>query len=258
MREIHEITQFRVLPSTTSAVRSQITGNGTVSVIAFQTNRVTVIAKDSAGNNIGTGGDVFRIGIFNQCTPTGYFDCAQVPGSKNIVGSPIIANMADVGDGSYYYDYAVQLDGVLTIQVLLLTPNIKGEFFNNDNWSGTPAVTNYTKTIDYDWGDGNITPQRDDNVTAKFSFTLRPPATNLYTIRIQPDGNGIAKLYLGGTLLNPDYTIGFSDYYEMTLNAGQSYSVKIKYQEVSMLAFMRMYWFTDSISNDEIIPFEYT
>lgn len=48
--------------------QSEITGVGTTSAVALTPQRVTVIAKDSAGVQLTSGGDLIMIEIHNQCT----------------------------------------------------------------------------------------------------------------------------------------------------------------------------------------------
>lgn len=52
----------------TDASQSVVSGNGTNTVQAFKTYRVTVTAKDCRGVLIGHGGNNFVIEIYNQCT----------------------------------------------------------------------------------------------------------------------------------------------------------------------------------------------
>ena len=72
----------RSMVGVADSTNSVVSGNGTSSVVAFQTYRITVTAKDGAGNNIGQGGDKFNIGIFNQCTPNADFTWTKVTGAR--------------------------------------------------------------------------------------------------------------------------------------------------------------------------------
>lgn len=47
---------------------STITGIGVVGIVAYDTVTVTVIAKDSAGMNVGVGGETLTIEVHNECT----------------------------------------------------------------------------------------------------------------------------------------------------------------------------------------------
>lgn len=48
--------------------QSTITGTGVQALVAFQTVTVTVTAKDSSGNNIGSGGQTLKVEVHNECT----------------------------------------------------------------------------------------------------------------------------------------------------------------------------------------------
>ena len=100
----------RRLTGVTDPIKSVVSGNGTSNVIAFQTYRVMVTAKDGTGANIGHGGDIFYIGIFNQCTPNSDFTWTEVSSARQVLSSPIVTKMSDNGDGTYYYDYSVLFD----------------------------------------------------------------------------------------------------------------------------------------------------
>lgn len=54
----------------TNATYCVLSGNGTsgTSVIAFETYQIVLTAKDSSGTSIGSGGNVFIVEIYNNCT----------------------------------------------------------------------------------------------------------------------------------------------------------------------------------------------
>ena len=60
-----------------------------------------VTAKDSLGNNISVGGDMFYIRFSNECSITSQVSWSQVIGAANVLASPIEALMTDNGNGTY-------------------------------------------------------------------------------------------------------------------------------------------------------------
>ena len=171
----------RELASIVDSTKSVVSGNGTSTVITFQTYRVMATAKDGTGANIGHGGDIFYIGIFNQCTPNSDLTWTEVPSARQVLSSPIITTMNDNGDGTYYYDYSVQLDGIITVQVVLKNNGAYSTWYDNNSWSGSPSVYNLSSTIDYNWSSGLITPSSGDFVTAIFKLEIKAPTTDSYT-----------------------------------------------------------------------------
>ena len=97
--------------------------------------------------------------------------------------SPIQGSMTDNGDGTYYFDYSVPLDGAVTIVVQLLTAgNVYGEWFANTDCSGSPGLTNYTSNINFYWSSGtNIVLSQSTLVSGKIYAKLKPTVTDTYT-----------------------------------------------------------------------------
>lgn len=106
-----------------SASDSIISGNGTNSVVAFEVNRITVTAYDSSGGLLGVGGELLAVEIYNECRSAAQFECNDL-GGVSVLPSPIIGLMTDNNDGTYHYDYTVDLDGIITVQVLHLNMGV--------------------------------------------------------------------------------------------------------------------------------------
>ena len=224
----------------TDPVKSVVSGNGTLSVIAFQTNRITLTAKDSTGINIGHGGDMFYIRISNECTPNSDFTWTEVSGARQVLSSLIITTMIDNGDGTYYYDYSVQLDGTITVLVALKQNGAYSIWYDNEKWSGSPSVYNVSSTIDYNWGTGLVTPTNSDLVSVIFRFFITVPISDAYTFYSNSNDNWC--LYVDGVLKFNNCGSQRIQQITIDLVQNQLYSLTIKYIEFYSQAYIHFYW----------------
>ena len=239
--QIYLSSTTRNLASTTDPAKSVVSGNGTLSVVAFQTNRITVTAKDSTGTNIGHGGDTFYVNIFNQCIPNFDFTWTEVSGARQVLSSPITTIMIDNGDGAYYFDYSVQLDGTITVLVALKQNGAYSTWYDNDSWSGSPSVYNISSTIDYNWGSGFVTPTKADYVTAIFAFKIIAPKSDTYIFSTYSDDD--CSLYLDGVVIFNSWTSSMrTQQATINLNQNQIYNIIIKYRETYGGALIHFYW----------------
>ena len=157
MRE--SLKQERRLASSTSASASIVSGTGVASnIYAFTTYTITVTAKDSSGNNKGTGGRIFLIQISNKWTMVDAYNWNVDSGAKQTISHLIYEKMTDNGDGTYSYNYSVSFDGAITILVKLVTGNgINAVWYSGTTWSGSPIFTttypaiNIEKNSDTNW-----------------------------------------------------------------------------------------------------------
>jgi hypothetical protein len=156
-----------------------VSGNGTVKVMPFVNQRVEVIARDSFGVALTTGGAHFRIEIYNECNPTSDYQWVEVGGAIQVLSSPIISDMQDNGDGTYYYDYTLTREGPVIVQVILLTNGLTMNCYPNPSWSGSPTVSTSVNNLDIQWGQGSPFSQND-----YFSWTFigyfQSPTTETY------------------------------------------------------------------------------
>ncbi|HEU4434202.1 MAG TPA: glycoside hydrolase family 3 C-terminal domain-containing protein [Pyrinomonadaceae bacterium] len=122
-------------------------------------------------------------------------------------------------------------------------PGVKAEYFNNQELRG-PAVTVRTdKSIDFDWGRYNPTPELSgNNFSVRWTGKLKAPETGNYTLGFTADDG--ARLYIDGKLLveawssNPTKTVTK----EIALEGGRSYDLRMEYFQYQRENIAKLVW----------------
>jgi len=128
------------------------------------------------------------------------------------------------------------------------TPGLRGEYFNNRDFSGEPRLVRTDAKVDFNWG--SLAPGDGINVdgfAVRWTGKITAPDTGTYTIGGR--GNGPLKIWLDGKLVVEELTNRRTRnaLKEIELEAGRSYYIKIEYQEQSNTgAQMRLVWRTPS------------
>lgn len=172
----------------TSHMLSVVSGSGIEESFGFVTNSVHVQAVDEQGNDRTTGGDFFFLHIEQLCYVTDNYRCDLSLLQDNVATLPIIKQMTDNGDGTYYADYLVPEAGTMTVSVVLLRQGgLYAEYFNNAFLDGVPALTRVENFLDYEWGEGLVTEEAGDFVSVHWYGKLRAPITEDFTFILSGD-----------------------------------------------------------------------
>ncbi|MDA3800487.1 MAG: PA14 domain-containing protein [Kiritimatiellae bacterium] len=130
---------------------------------------------------------------------------------------------------------------------------LKSTFYKGDSENRNSKLTKTTKTvrnIDFDWKDKNPYGGTPDNFTAIFEGRLTPTISGEFEFTIAGDDRAI--LWLDGreivNLRNAGSATG-----KANLVANKDYKLKMKYQEDTGDAFVKMYWQTAGLPK-EIVP----
>jgi hypothetical protein len=107
---------------------------------------IIVTAKDSSGNNIGTGGEKVYIRINNHWTRAANMVWTDVPTSTDVLGSTIEAQMIDNADGTYSYTTNLSVLGYLTIEVMnTVTSGVQSTFYDSTTVGVGTSYTNSSR-----------------------------------------------------------------------------------------------------------------
>jgi cysteine-rich repeat protein len=208
---------------------------------AFQTYTITLVAKDSSGDDVGTGGSTLIVEIRNKCTISGVIwvtdTSAKLPLSASIVG-----DMTDHGNGTYTFDFSINQSGEVSILVIdASSKGVSGEYYRTTNLSGSIAVSNTSSDLNLNWGLDGL-PGQNDNWSAKFTTYIRPPYSGTYSINVAQD-NWVSFFWDGVLRINK---FGMHDVWDdnfaVTLTAGQLYPIEINFVEFDGYAYVIVSW----------------
>jgi hypothetical protein len=145
---------------------------------------------------------------------------------------------------------------------------ISGQYFDNPNFSGSPAFTRQDVRIDFDWQlsapGGSNSPDFKrvgaDNFSVRWAGQLIPRFTETYTFRTTSD-DGV-RLWIRPTgssswiqLVNDWGPHGaMDDTGSFALVAGQTYDIRMDYYELSGAAVARLAWSSPSTPEEVIDP----
>jgi beta-glucosidase len=107
---------------------------------------------------------------------------------------------------------------------------LTGEYFDNEDLSGEPALSRTDATINFRWGLGSFAPgHKQGQFSARWTGTFIPPTTGPFTFYTSSD-DGV-RLYVGGNLVIDDWTPHSEtvDSYTARYQAGKTYEIRLEY-----------------------------
>lgn len=110
---------------------------------------------------------------------------------------------------------------------------LKGEYFNNENLEGTPALVRTDPHVDFHWGDGSYAPNAPaDHFSARWTGYFVPKKSGNYTFYTNSD-DGV-RLYLDEEQLINDWQRHSEtvNSYVRRLEAGKPYKIRLEYFEM--------------------------
>lgn len=116
-----------------------------------------------------------------------------------------------------------------------------GRFWNNKNFSGTPALERFDNTIDFNWGGGAPDPKvGDDNFSAIWTRRVGfQPGTYRFTATM----DDAMRVYLDNTLIIDSWTD--SQEHTMTKDtyiSGGEHDLRVEYYEAGGMAVAKFSW----------------
>jgi hypothetical protein len=131
---------------------------------------------------------------------------------------------------------------------------LKGEYFNNMNLTGQPALTR-TENVGFNWGGASPgEPIGTDLFSVRWTGSLTPPESGLYTFSTNSD-DGV-RLWVGGdSVVNnwSDHSATVNPGVPIYLEAGEPVSIRMEFYENGGDAVAQLLWRGPGIEN-QIIP----
>jgi subtilisin-like proprotein convertase family protein len=130
---------------------------------------------------------------------------------------------------------------------------VRAEYFADMAPQGTPCLTQIERSIDYNWGNGEVACGLVDMVSVRWTADLTVPMSGAYTFYTTTD-DGV-RLYLDGVRIIDKWTSPDPEGESPTLElvTGQVYSLVMEYYENTGIAFAQLYWETPAMER-QIIP----
>ncbi|WP_281336892.1 PA14 domain-containing protein [Flavobacterium eburneipallidum] len=164
--------------------------------------------------------------------PTGSWVLTRNPGSVTTTGNGTSTTISGLAAGSTY-----------TYSVNGLSNGLKGEYYNNMNLTGSPALTRTDATVNFDWGNGS--PEAsipNDGYSVRWTGQVQPVTTGVHTFSTNSD-DGI-RLWVNGVQIIDNWTnhAPTVNTGNITLTAGVKYNIVLEYYESSGGAVAQLSW----------------
>jgi glucose/arabinose dehydrogenase len=129
---------------------------------------------------------------------------------------------------------------------------LTGTYFNGPNLNGT-TVVRIDPTVNFSWGAGSPTPGiGTDRWSARWTGQVEAEVSGPHTFFLRSDG---ARLYVNGTLVVNDWTEHTDRVSQGTIDlvAGQRYTVRLEYHDVTGPAGVRLLWSAPGLPR-QVVP----
>ncbi|MFH1883989.1 MAG: PA14 domain-containing protein [Planctomycetota bacterium] len=131
---------------------------------------------------------------------------------------------------------------------------IKGEYFNNVNLSGMPALTRIDPDVNFNWGGGGPgAPLPDNGWSARWTSDLEISVADTFTFSVNSEGG--TRLWIDGELVIDMWVSWVATKYAslpMYLERG-IHSLRLEFVDWDRNAQQQLYWSTPTLA-EQIIP----
>lgn len=126
-------------------------------------------------------------------------------------------------------------------------PGLKGEYFANNEWGGTPVYVKTDQKIDFEWGENAPDKLPKDHFSVRWTGFFKAPYTGLFTFGAHAD-DGLT-VYIDDSLV-VDMRYGtrnalFVAKGNLFLEKGKTYRIRAEYKENGSNAYCQLGWDAD-------------
>lgn len=165
--------------------------------------------------------------------------------------SPLEALTKKLGASRIRYAKGTLMEGDVTVIASAdLTPahgkpgehGLTGEYFNNKEFAGTPALTRTDAQVNFVWNDSPGTGIGKDNFSVRWTGTLKPPVSGRYTLQTASD-DGVRLFINGEKLIDDWHDHGMlTNTHQIDLDSTKLYDVRIEFYENGGSAGIQFGW----------------
>ncbi len=189
---------------------------------------------------IGAGADAAKIGGGGSSEVAPPYSVSPLDGIRERAGSEVSVEHAAVEEFSPVPSSALAPPSATGGE-----NGLRGEYFNNAELSGEPALVRIDEQVDLNPGGGSPAQEiNSDYFSVRWTGTLTAPATGEYTLALTSDDG--SYLYLDGELVidNGGAHAARTRSYDVELEAGRPRRIRIDYSEIASDASIRFDWLT--------------
>ena len=190
---------------------------------------------------VGPAADTAKVGGGGSAEVIPPYSVSVLDGITQRAGSGISVNYAPgEGELSPVPSFALEPPGATNGE-----NGLRGEYFNNAEFSEQPVLERIDRQLNFNLGDSSLTPKRNsDNFSVRWTGTLTAPTTGTYTLALSSDDG--SYLYIGDELVidNGGQHAFLTKSYDVKLEAGRPYQVRIDYFEIAGDAAILFEWRT--------------
>jgi beta-glucosidase len=198
---------------------------------------------------IGTDATEARLGGYSG---PGNGKISILDGIKKRAGNNVKVSYAE-GSGRSNAEWAVIPSEYLSATVNgKAVAGLKGEYFNNINFTGTPALIRADATVNFNWTLFSPDPVlNNDFYAARWTGKLRSPKTGTYKIGL--DGNDGYRLYINNKLVanHWDKQSYHSTLQPFLFDKNKTYDIRVEFYEPVGNAHIKLVWDIDVNNNWE-------
>ena len=204
--------------------------------VSLKASRESIVLLKNAANTLPLAKSLKRVAVIGPDADDREVLLGNYNGEPSSYVTPLQGIRSKLPNATVTYSEGMYPTGVTfePIAVAAFPGGLKGEYFNNSNLSGTPALVRQDPQIDFQWN--SLSPAKEikeDGFAVRWTGKLKAPETGKYAIGGR--GNGPLKIWIDGKPVLDESTNGRTRNAlgEFDFEAGHTYDIRVEYVENS-------------------------